>query len=116
MTNTTNTKPTAKQPVFRKSLPGGISAAVFENTRDGRTYRSVNLQRSYRKDGKWNRMSMYLDHEHIPFFIEVLEGTWKFLNEHPVTSAQSSESDSDSNHTGEQIANDGTDAESDSEA
>jgi hypothetical protein len=61
MTNTNTTQPKAK-PIFRKQLPGGISSAVFENHRDGRTYRSVNLQRSYRKDGKWNRMSMYLDH------------------------------------------------------
>jgi hypothetical protein len=83
MTNSNTTKSNAKLPVFRKVLPGGISAAVFENERDGRIYRSVNLQRSYRKNGEWARMSMYLDHEHIPFFIEVLEGTWKFLNEHP---------------------------------
>lgn len=83
MTNNTN-KPAPKTPVFRKQLPGGISTAVFENTRDGRTYRSINLQRSYRKDGKWQRMSMYLDHEHIPFFIEVLQGTWDFLNTYPV--------------------------------
>ncbi len=87
MTNSNN-KPAAK-PIFRKQLPGGISAAVFENTRDGRTYRSVNLQRSYLKDGKWNRMSLYLDHEHIPFMIEVLEGTWKFLNEYPIVSLHS---------------------------
>ena len=79
MTNTTQ-KPDAKKPVFRKLLPNGISAAVFENTRDGRTYRSVNLQRSYRRDNQWNRMSMYLDHEHIPFVIEALQGTWQFLN------------------------------------
>ena len=83
-----NNKPVAK-PIFRKQLPGGISAAVFENTRDGRTYRSVNIQRSYLKDGKWNRMSLYLDHEHIPFMIEVLEGTWKFLNDYPIGSMHS---------------------------
>lgn len=87
MSNTTTTKPAAKKPVYRKILPGGISAAVFENTRDGRTYRSVNLQRSYRKNDQWNRMSMYLDHEHIPFIIEVLRSTWQFLNEHPASSA-----------------------------
>ena len=92
MTNTNTTKPSIK-PVFRKQLPGGISAAVFENERDGRTYRSVNLQRSYKKNGEWTRMSMYLDHEHIPFFIEVLEGTWKYLNEHPVGGSQASDAE-----------------------
>ena len=86
-----NTNKPAPKPVFRKQLPGGISAAVFENVHDGRTYRSVNLQRSYRKNGKWNRMSMYLDHEHIPFMIEVLEGTWKFLNESPFGTSTAAE-------------------------
>ncbi|MEZ6117760.1 MAG: hypothetical protein R3C28_14485 [Pirellulaceae bacterium] len=68
------------KPIYRKMLRGGISAAVFENTRDGRTYRSVNLQRSYRKNNEWARMSIYMDHEHIPFMIEALDATWKFLN------------------------------------
>lgn len=77
-TNSTETK--KAKPVFRKLLPGGISAAVFENEYEGRKYRSVNLQRSYRKDGQWKRMSMYVDHEHIPFVIEALEATWKYLN------------------------------------
>ena len=94
--STNNTKPAAKKPVFRKILPGGISAAVFENTRDGRTYRSVNLQRSYRQNGKWNRMSMYLDHQHIPFIIEVLQGTWHFLNEHPIGSQQAQNTEPES--------------------
>ena len=93
MTNSNTTKPTAKQPVFRKKLPGGISSAVFENERDGRTYRSINIQRSYKKNGEWTRMSMYLDHEHIPFMIEVLEGTWRFLNESAVGSANTSETE-----------------------
>ncbi|MCA9194594.1 MAG: hypothetical protein KDB03_22640 [Planctomycetales bacterium] len=81
-TNSTETK--KAKPVFRKLLPNGISAAVFENEYEGRTYRSVNLQRSYRKDGEWKRMSMYIDHEHIPFLIEALQGTWNFLNSSPV--------------------------------
>ncbi|MCA9215590.1 MAG: hypothetical protein KDB27_21140 [Planctomycetales bacterium] len=75
-----------KKPVFRKRLPGGISAAVFENSHDGRTYRSINVQRSYRKNGKWHTMGMYLDHENIPFMIEVLQGTLRYLNEFPVGS------------------------------
>lgn len=95
MTNSNTTKSAAKLPVFRKVLPGGISAAVFENERDGRIYRSVNLQRSYRKNGEWARMSMYLDHEHIPFFIEVLEGTWRFLNEHPAGGSAAQETGSE---------------------
>ncbi len=103
MSNTNTSTSTAKKPVFRKILPGGISAAVFENTRDGRTYRSVNLQRSYRKNNEWNRMSMYLDHQHIPFIIEVLQGTWQFLNEHPIGSQQAQGSD-DSGEDLEQVA------------
>lgn len=93
MTTTSNAKQT-KLPVFKKVLPGGITAAVFENEREGRIYRSVNLQRSYRKNGEWARMTMYLDHEHIPFFIEVLESTWKFLNEHPITGSSSDDAES----------------------
>ena len=91
MTNINTTKPTPKQPVFRKKLPGGISSAVFENEHDGRTYRSINIQRSYKKNGEWTRMSMYLDHEHIPFMIELLKGTWQFLNESPISSTGNTE-------------------------
>lgn len=92
MTDTSNT--TKSQPIFRKLLPGGISAAVFQNTRDGKTYRSINLQRSYRQNGKWNRMSLYLDHEHIPFMQEALEATWRFMTDFPV-SAQSTQPDAE---------------------
>ncbi len=92
MTDNSNTSTaTPKLPKFRKQLPNGISAAVFENTRNGRTYRSVNLQRSYKRDGKWNRMSLYLDHEHIPFVQEALQGVWNFLNSVPPTSFSESE-------------------------
>ncbi len=80
-----NNKPVAK-PIFKKQLPQGISAAVFQNTRDGKTYRSINLQRSYKADGKWQRMSLYLDHEHIPFFMDALDATWRFLNDYPIGS------------------------------
>ncbi len=104
MSNTNTSTSTAKKPVFRKILPGGISAAVFENTRDGRTYRSVNLQRSYKQNGNWNRMSMYLDHQHIPFIIEVLQGTWQFLNEHPIGSQQAHAVETDSGENLEQAA------------
>jgi hypothetical protein len=108
MTNSNN-KPTAK-PIYRKQLPGGISSAVFENSRDGRVYRSVNLQRSYYRDGKWNRLSLYLDHEHIPFMIEVLEATWKFLNDYPISGVSNeSESDSATDNTIEPV--DGASAE-----
>ena len=93
MTNTANQN--AKKPVFRKQLPGGISAAVFENVRDDRTYRSVNLQRSYRHNGKWNRMGIYLDHEHIPFMIEVLQGVWQYLNETPIAASGDSDGDAE---------------------
>ena len=76
----TNTSSTAKKPVYRKQLPGGISAAVFENDREGRTYRSVNLQRSYYKNSSWQRMSLYLDHQDIPFAQEALKAVWDYLN------------------------------------
>ncbi len=78
MTNDTQSKQT---PIYKKQLPKGIGAAVFEKQHDGRTYRSVSIQRSYRnRDGEWKRMTIYLDHEHIPFMQEALEATWKFLN------------------------------------
>ena len=68
------------KPIYRKLLRGGISAAVFEHERDGSTYRSVNVQRSYRHKGEWKRMNIYLDHEHIPFMQEALQSVWQFLN------------------------------------
>jgi hypothetical protein len=97
----TNSKQPANKPIFRKQLPGGISAAVFENTRDGKTYRSVNLQRSYRHNGKWNRMSIYLDHQDIPFMIEVLNGVWRYLNEFPAGTA--SENDGEPAEAGDTV-------------
>ena len=72
---------TKQQPVFKKQLRRGIAAAVFERTKDDRTYRSVSLQRSYRKDDEWHRMNIYLEHEDIPFMIEALQATWQFLNQ-----------------------------------
>ena len=74
----------------------GIASAVFERTKDERTYRSVNLQRSYRKDDEWHRMNIYLEHEDIPFMIEALQATWQFLNQDsPSASSASLESDSE---------------------
>lgn len=84
----TNSKQQSK-PVFRKKLPNGISAAVFENEYEGRKYRSVNLQRAYRKDGNWKHMTLYLDHEHIPFVVEALQSSWQFLNDYPIGSIAS---------------------------
>lgn len=82
MTDQTTDKKSTR-PIFRKKLPNGISAAVFENERDGRVFRSINLQRSYKgKDGNWARSSIYIDHEHIPFAIEALQGVWRFLNDY----------------------------------
>lgn len=80
-----NSKPASK-PVYRKKLPNGISAAVFENEFEGRKFRSVNLQRAFRKDGNWKNMTIYLDHEHIPFVVEALQGVWQFLNDFPMGS------------------------------
>jgi hypothetical protein len=85
MTDTVQSNPV--KPVFKKQLPNGVAAAVFENSRDGRIYRSVNLQRSYRKQDQWHRMSLYLDHQDIPFAIEALQAAWKYLSETPVVRA-----------------------------
>ena len=84
MTESNNAQ-TKSKPIFRKQLPGGIGSAVFENTYDGRTYRSVNIQRSYRKGDEWKRMGIYLDHEQIPFMIEALQSAWQFMNDYPAT-------------------------------
>ncbi len=75
----------AAKPIFRKQLPGGISASVFENRHDDRSYRSINIQRAYKHNGDWKRMSLYLDHEHIPFMIEALQAAWQFLNNTPAS-------------------------------
>lgn len=80
MTNNNSSNNTAKKPVYRKLMPGGITAAVFENEYEGRSYKSVNLQRSYKKGNDWKRMGIYLDHEHIPFMIEALKATLDYLN------------------------------------
>lgn len=87
MTDNTTAYKKSASPVFRKKLPHGISTAVFENEHEGRKFRSINLQRSYRKDDEWKRMSMYIDHEHIPFVIAALQATWNFLNNTPVQSS-----------------------------
>lgn len=71
---------TTSKPIFKKQLGFGIAAAVFETTRDGHISRSVNLQKSYRKNGEWTRHNIYIDHQHIPFMIEALTATWNFLN------------------------------------
>ena len=87
---------TKQQPVFKKQLRRGIASAVFERPKDERTYRSVNLQRSYRKDDEWHRMNIYLEHEDIPFMIEALQATWQFLNQDsPSASSASLEPDSE---------------------
>lgn len=77
--STTSTSST-KRPVYRKSLPGGLSIAVFENDRDGRIQKSVNFQRSYRQGDAWVRKGMYLDHDQLPFAIEILQATLSYLN------------------------------------
>lgn len=82
---------TKQQPIFKKQLRRGIASAVFERTKDDRTYRSVNLQRSYRKNDEWHRMNIYLEHEDIPFMIEALQAIWQFLNQ-DFTVADSQES------------------------
>jgi hypothetical protein len=95
MTNTNHTQ-SKKKPVYRKQLPGGISAAVFLNEYDGRTYRSVNLQRSYKKrDGNWERNSLFIEHKDIPMVIEALNGVWSYLSETPFAYTGASESPDD---------------------
>ena len=82
---------TSNQPIFRKKLQHGISIAVFEHSREGRTNRSINLQRSYKKDGNWNRMSLYLNHEDIPFIQEALKSVWEFMNSVPTSQPSTSQ-------------------------
>ena len=80
MSDTANSPATTpKKPRYRKQFPNGISVAVFEHSRDGRTYRSINLQRSYRHNGEWSRKSIYLDQEHIPFVQEALKSVWDYM-------------------------------------
>ncbi|APZ93424.1 hypothetical protein [Fuerstiella marisgermanici] len=94
---------TKQQPVFKKQLRRGIASAVFERTKDDRTFRSVNLQRSYRKNEEWHRMNIYLEHEDIPFMIEALQATWQFLNQ-DLPTASSAFVDSDSEMPVEALA------------
>ena len=82
---------TPRNPIFQKRLPGGISAAIFEHVRNGKTYRSINVQRSYKSGNGWNRSSIYLDYENIPFTIEALNAALRFLNDFPVKSIEMDE-------------------------
>lgn len=79
------------QPIFKKQLRYGIAVAVFETARDGIITRSVNVQKSYKRNGEWTRHNLYLDHHHLPFMIEALTSTWDFMNETTASSAQSSQ-------------------------
>lgn len=72
------------QPIFTKRMRHGIATAVFEKLHEDRIVRSVNLQKSYRKGDTWERKTIYIDHDHIPFMIEALQATWDFLNQVPV--------------------------------
>ena len=74
------TYPATPKPIYKKQLRYGIAAAVFEKTHEGRTTRSVNLQKSYKRNGEWVRHNIYIDHHHIPFMIEALSATWDYLN------------------------------------
>ena len=76
----TNTKP---QPIFKKQLRGGIAMAIFEQTTaEGRSYPSINLQRSYfsKKQNDWVRMNIFVEHQQIPLAQEALKAAWDYLN------------------------------------
>ncbi len=82
MTTNTNNTEAKKKPIYRKQMPGNISTAIFANTNDGRTFYSINLQRSYRtRSGEWQRQSIFLEYGDILYAIEALRGTFKFLSE-----------------------------------
>ncbi len=79
MTNTSNTE-AKRKPIYRKSLPGNISTAIFANTHDGRTFYSINLQRSYRtRSGEWQRQSIFLEYGDLLHTIEALNDAFRYL-------------------------------------
>lgn len=74
---------TKQQPIFKKQLRGGIALAIFEHsTAEGRSYPSVNLQRSYfsKKKNDWVRMNIIIEHQQIPLAQAVLAEAWDYLN------------------------------------
>ncbi len=76
----TNSK---QQPIFKKQLRGGIALAIFEQTtKEGRSYPSINLQRSYfsKKENDWVRMNIFVEHQQIPLAQEALKAAWDYLN------------------------------------
>jgi len=93
-----------QQPVFKKQLRG-VATAVFESeNKDGKKYRSINLQRSFLKNGKWERRSIYLNHADIPFVIEALQSTWNFLNDYPISSSETDQEINDSEESQQEDA------------
>ena len=74
---------TKQQPIFKKQLRGGIALAIFEQiTAEGRSYPSINLQRSYfsKKQNDWVRTSIFVEHQQIPLAKEALNAAWDYLN------------------------------------
>jgi len=74
---------TKQQPIFKKHLRGGIALAIFEHTTtEGRSYPSVNLQRSYfsKKQNDWVRMNVIIEHQQIPLAQAALAAAWDYLN------------------------------------
>ena len=74
---------TKQQPIFKKQLRGGIALAIFEQTTaEGRTYPSINLQRSRfsKKENDWVRQNIFVEHQQIPLVQEALKAGWEYLN------------------------------------
>jgi O-acetyl-ADP-ribose deacetylase (regulator of RNase III) len=73
-------------PVFSKRL-GAISATVFENQTDERTYFNIQVTRRYKaSDGAWHDSSVLNGEADVTHLIEVLSCTNRFLQERAMQS------------------------------
>lgn len=70
-----------KAPVFNKRL-GAVSATVFENRSEERTYFNVQINRRYKgSDGEWHDSNVLNGEADVSHLIQVLECTNRFLQE-----------------------------------
>lgn len=68
-------------PVFNKRL-GAVSATVFENRSEERTYFNVQITRRYKgSDGEWHDSNVLNGEADVTHLIQVLECANRFLQE-----------------------------------
>ena len=73
-------------PIFSKRL-GAISANIFENKTDERTYYNVQITRRYRgSDGAWHDSTVLNGESDVIHQIEVLECVKRYLQERSMQS------------------------------